>query len=1208
MQSSDFQTIASLIAAAPEGAVVRGVIYIDGERVQVQFKLINGTVVAVLPSGQVVNLGDVELADGAESPVYVESAPISESGRSVPTVQSSSSQLGSVGGGSISLLDEGELTQQVDVGSTPLITSTEETSSDSENTDSDEEPIAPESSVGDILGSITAITGVVAEGETLAAGVISDSNGGVTDITYQWKADGINISGATASTYTLTMAEVGALITVVATYTDNEGSGKQVISAASAVVIDSTQPMVIGAVNPASAELVKLGENVSVELTFNENVILANTKHATITLLIDRASGGIESVTATAIGDGTSSNKLLFTTTSLPAGLDDTDGVQVQANSLVYSGTDLQDVSGNSASTSFAAITTLSNEQVYTVQPATPSIHSVYTSSSSAVLGDKGSSSGLDVGLTNDTTPTVRIGLITTGASAAVAGDTVELFSGANSLGSKLLTSSDISNGYVDITSTPLAAGDYTFSATVTNSQNITSSLSTESALQWAQSAVASSEYNNSTFSAAQAAGAPDSPLNLGGAEADSQNSWAEATASRGQVQTLELTYAAAVNIKQIVVRETFNPGTISKIEFWDASLNSGAGGWSTTEVYTRDLTTGAETGGLISGLDSKQVGSNTYTKVSDTTITLEAPTSFTSNKIRLYVGDSVVEFNEIDAVRLVGAGNHTITVDDSVEAVDLDPDTVGIQTSSNVTFNRAALAGGVKFDDSVQTPSAIDIAQIKVILSGANLDTTNDKLLLDTEVSLGSDLAKVDSKTIGSVGGLSYVYTSSDKTLLISKSDETAFTASEVEGVVESIRLKNVQADSLEGDRTATFSYIDKAGNQSASATATLTMDSNYTVATPVLSINDTGFNNSDKITQDATLTIDNLIVDGNWEYKVDGGRWIGATGNSVTLKPSDLFTDTALFSQTGAGNFGILAASGNYTTNTTTDTIYLDFTTSNIASSANEVLFEASGGYGTVIYRKGTDLYVAVGNGLAGSTTQAGDLIVNGVLADSQRYQLVVEMTGEQGIKAYLAGNQDGLPMNYTLIGTSTTGLWEDGALAGWAAQADGGALGQVNDSIHPADVTYSSFTGTIHEGKIYDDQSLSQIWTARTVDTVDLTVRQYDSRGNVSVDQSLTGFQLDIAKPVLDLDTDAVGSGYAISVNYATVATGVSLDDNANVAVITETGSDIASIKVTVSGVLDAGEEKITLDVDQALNGDFNASNVTVGGMLKKIRAKK
>ena len=100
----------------------------------------------------------------------------------------------------------------------------------------------------DDAGSIGSITGTVTQGQTLTAGTVTDPDGTVSGTTYQWKAGGTNISGATGSTYVLTQAEVGKTITVVATYTDPLGSGKTATSSATTNVVDVDDAGSIGTI------------------------------------------------------------------------------------------------------------------------------------------------------------------------------------------------------------------------------------------------------------------------------------------------------------------------------------------------------------------------------------------------------------------------------------------------------------------------------------------------------------------------------------------------------------------------------------------------------------------------------------------------------------------------------------------------------------------------------------------------------------------------------------------------------------------------------------------------------------------------------------------------------------------------------------------------------------------------------------------------
>ena len=154
---------------------------------------------------------------------------------------------------------------------------------------------------------------------------------------------------------------------------------------------------------------------------------------------------------------------------------------------------------------------------------------------------------------------------------------------------------------------------------------------------QWASTATASSEYPNTIYAAHQATGIPDSVLHLGDTHHGSLAVWTEAYEDWAKLNTLTLTYATPVKISTIIVRETFNPGTISKVEVMKDSIF--------VTVYSKN---GAnEIGGSMSGVQPR--------KVSDAKITLDAPLDYYSNQIRITIGDSALDYNQIDAVKLIG-------------------------------------------------------------------------------------------------------------------------------------------------------------------------------------------------------------------------------------------------------------------------------------------------------------------------------------------------------------------------------------------------------------------------------------------------------------------------------------------------------------------------------------------------------------------------
>ena len=85
-------------------------------------------------------------------------------------------------------------------------------------------------------GTVT-INGTAKLGQVLTAtNNLADSDG-IGTLSYQWQADGVNIHGATNSTLTLTQAQVGKSLSVVASHTDGAGNFEQVTSSNVQVIL-----------------------------------------------------------------------------------------------------------------------------------------------------------------------------------------------------------------------------------------------------------------------------------------------------------------------------------------------------------------------------------------------------------------------------------------------------------------------------------------------------------------------------------------------------------------------------------------------------------------------------------------------------------------------------------------------------------------------------------------------------------------------------------------------------------------------------------------------------------------------------------------------------------------------------------------------------------------------------------------------------------
>ena len=88
------------------------------------------------------------------------------------------------------------------------------------------------SNTNDAPTGVPVISGTLSEDRELSVDTsgIADADG-LGEFSYQWNRDGAAIEGATAETYTLSEADVGANISVTVSYTDGYGAAESVISA-----------------------------------------------------------------------------------------------------------------------------------------------------------------------------------------------------------------------------------------------------------------------------------------------------------------------------------------------------------------------------------------------------------------------------------------------------------------------------------------------------------------------------------------------------------------------------------------------------------------------------------------------------------------------------------------------------------------------------------------------------------------------------------------------------------------------------------------------------------------------------------------------------------------------------------------------------------------------------------------------------------------
>jgi len=92
--------------------------------------------------------------------------------------------------------------------------------------------VGPVANINDNPSGAPLIQGTVDVGETVTADTSSiTDDDGLGSFSYQWKRNGVNISGATSSSYTIQSADTGTLLSVTVTYTDGQGTVEYVSSA-----------------------------------------------------------------------------------------------------------------------------------------------------------------------------------------------------------------------------------------------------------------------------------------------------------------------------------------------------------------------------------------------------------------------------------------------------------------------------------------------------------------------------------------------------------------------------------------------------------------------------------------------------------------------------------------------------------------------------------------------------------------------------------------------------------------------------------------------------------------------------------------------------------------------------------------------------------------------------------------------------------------
>ena len=176
-------------------------------------------------------------------------------------------------------------------------------------------------------GAVT-LSGTATEDQTLTAGNTLADEDGLGTISYQWQRDGVDITSATNSTYTLTQADVGAVVKVVASYTDGEGTAESVSSAATAAVTnvnDAPTGAVTLSGTATEGQTLTAGNTLADEdglgtITYQwqrDGVDITNATNSTYTLTQDDVGAVVKVVASYTDGKGTAESVTSATTAAV---------------------------------------------------------------------------------------------------------------------------------------------------------------------------------------------------------------------------------------------------------------------------------------------------------------------------------------------------------------------------------------------------------------------------------------------------------------------------------------------------------------------------------------------------------------------------------------------------------------------------------------------------------------------------------------------------------------------------------------------------------------------------------------------------------------------------------------------------------------------------------------------------------------------------
>ena len=533
------------------------------------------------------------------------------------------------------------------------------------------------------------------------------------------------------------------------------------------------------------------------------------------------------------------------------------------------------------------AISTAQSVALDTVAPVAP------TTVALTAASDTGSSATDTI--TNDTTPTVRVSLNTTATdgTAVVIGNTVTVLNSiATQVGTATLTSTDIANGYVDITvaSALVDDGAHAFTATITDAASLTSTASTALNITLDTIVVAP------TVALSTDSGGADGITNSGTLNVTNVEIGATVQYSVDGGTTWATTFTAAQGANSVQVRQTDVAGNVSMATTLAFTLDTVA--VAPAVALTTDSGVAAD---LISNVGALTVGAEAGAAKQ---YSINAGTTWT-NSFTAVEGLNAVEVRQTDVAGNLSAATTLAFTLDTVAPI---APTVALTTDSGVvadlisnvgTLNVTGTENGATVQYSVdggttwattfmaaQGANSVQVRQTDV--AGNPSATTTLAFALDAANPVFTSLAAANFAENGT--GAAYTAAAMDAHLLtytLSGTDAALFNIDSGTGVVAFKNAPNYEAPG-------------SAANSNAYSIDVTATDAAGNFSTQAVVLNVTNVNEAPTLTSGATSTA-TIAVNQAFSTNVSGLFTDVDAGNVFSYSATGLPSTISINSTTG-------------------------------------------------------------------------------------------------------------------------------------------------------------------------------------------------------------------------------------------------------------------------------------------------------------------